>query len=196
MLTNTSKIWKYFSNIFISIDQLGNVVAGGNPDNTISARVGYYNHHYPFEQGKVPWHWRWFEHIIDFTFYPVDGKGHCHEAYHHDAAEVFDNDVTNFLVGMAAAMIIIPSCICIALLLYFLRGMRLVRTRKISRISHLKRHLEKSIRLLHAAKLEAEEHPEENLSPWFPDCLTVLENSSLKLNMEIDRRATAKKKSF
>lgn len=46
MITNKSSIWRYFSNFFVAIDQLGNTVAGGNPDNTISARVGYYNEHY------------------------------------------------------------------------------------------------------------------------------------------------------
>ena len=36
----------YLVNFFVSIDQFGNVLAGGNPDNTISSRVGYYTEKY------------------------------------------------------------------------------------------------------------------------------------------------------
>jgi hypothetical protein len=32
----------YWLNVFIAIDQLGNAIAGGNPDNTISGRVGFF----------------------------------------------------------------------------------------------------------------------------------------------------------
>lgn len=33
----------YFKNILVSVDQLGNAICGGNPDNTISARVGFFS---------------------------------------------------------------------------------------------------------------------------------------------------------
>ncbi len=35
-----SKVGKYFLNILISIDQLGNTLLGGSPDETVSSRVG------------------------------------------------------------------------------------------------------------------------------------------------------------
>lgn len=34
------KICKYFWNILISIDQLGNTILGGSPDETFSSRMG------------------------------------------------------------------------------------------------------------------------------------------------------------
>jgi hypothetical protein len=76
MINKHSRLWQYISHLFISVDQFGNALAGGNPDNTISARVGYYNHHY-YETNKVPWYWSLFERIIDTAFYPVDGPAHC-----------------------------------------------------------------------------------------------------------------------
>lgn len=127
MITNKSSLWKYVSSLFISIDQFGNAVAGGNPDNTISARVGYYNHYHSFKGSGVPWYWRWFEKVIDTAFWPVDGVGHCHQAYHNDAGEVFDNRTTNFFIGLAAFILIIPSCLLIGLLLYTLYFLGIVK---------------------------------------------------------------------
>ena len=133
MITKKSKIWKYFSRLFLSIDQLGNALAGGDPDNTISARVGYYNHHYFPENEKVPWYWSVFEKIINVTFYPADGPNHCHEAYHNDAGEIFDNRLTDILVAIAATIIIIPSCIAIAFVLYLLSVLGIVKRKTIER---------------------------------------------------------------
>lgn len=159
MITKKTKIWKFFSHFFVSIDQLGNALAGGNPDNTISARVGYYNHHYNFESGKIPWYWSWFEKIIDFTFHPVDGPNHCHEAYHNDAGEVFDDStLTNFLIGIAATIIIIPSCIVIALVLYLLSALRLVKPKTIERDKNLIKRFETCCLILEGAQQEIEHH--------------------------------------
>ena len=115
MLTKNSPVWKYISHLFLSIDQFGNALAGGNSDNTISARIGFYNHH-ESPVRKVAGYWKFLEWVIDTTFEPVDGKGHCHEAYHNDASEIFDNYVTRFFILMAF-IIIIPSCILIAAIL-------------------------------------------------------------------------------
>lgn len=35
-----SKVGKYFFNILVSLDQLGNTLIGGDPDETISSRAG------------------------------------------------------------------------------------------------------------------------------------------------------------
>lgn len=159
MLTSKSSLWKFVSNLFVSIDQLGNAIAGGNPDNTVSARVGYYNHYYvPYESKGVPWYWRWFENIIDFTFYPVDGWNHCHEAYHNDASEIFDNRVTNFLIAIGAGVIIIPSCFLIAIILYTLYLFRIVRPRIIDRELNLHRRLNTSINGLINSDREIDEY--------------------------------------
>jgi len=72
--------------ILIAIDQLGNAIAGGNPDATISARVGYFSQkeHCPYQ-----WYWKTLEWIIDFTFYPIDGPNHCLHAFQRDKDEMF-----------------------------------------------------------------------------------------------------------
>jgi len=141
MITRKSKLWQYISFLFVSIDQLGNTLAGGNTDNTISARVGYYNYHYQYKDNKVPWYWKLLRKIIDKTFYPVDGESHCHEAYHNDAGEVFDNRITNFLIAIAATLIIIPSCVVIASVLYLLYALRIVNGKTIDRGRNLEKRL-------------------------------------------------------
>lgn len=95
---------KYILHLLISIDQLGNVIAGGNPDNTISARVGFYNHHYPDDQ-KVTFFYKAFEWIINTTFWPIDGPNHCHEAYHNDAGEFFDTGTKDWAVALLSILI-------------------------------------------------------------------------------------------
>lgn len=105
----------YLRNIFVSVDQLGNALAGGDPDNTISARIGFYNHHkhvngVSASPHPVKWYWKAFEDIVDTTFRPVDGDGHCHEAYHSDAGEFFDPHTKNWAVGVLSVLII-GSCI-------------------------------------------------------------------------------------
>ncbi len=158
MITQKTKIWQYFSHLFVSIDQLGNAIAGGHPDNTISARVGYYNHHYAFENNKVPWYWSLFETIIDTTFYPVDGPAHCHEAYHSDAGGIFDNRLTNFMIALAATLIIIPSCVAISLALYLLWGLGIVKRKTIERDKNLVKRFRSSSEVLTSAHQEINEH--------------------------------------
>jgi len=45
-------IGKWLLNILISIDQLGNTIAGGDPDETISSRLGKLKVKHG---GKIPW---------------------------------------------------------------------------------------------------------------------------------------------
>lgn len=129
----------YLINFFISIDQLGNVIAGGNPDNTISSRVGYYTRYH--ESDKNPWHWKIFEAIIDFTFYPIDGPEHCHQAYHSDAGEVFDENTSDILIAVLA-LLIIPSCLLISLILYPLLFLGVVSPKNIDRNKNMIQRLE------------------------------------------------------
>ena len=142
----------FLRNFFVSIDQLGNVIAGGNPDNTISSRVGYYNQHRKAGK-KAPIQWRIFEDVINFSFYPIDGKGHCHEAFHNDAGEEFDESTNNILVAILAAIIIIPSCIVISILLYLLFALGIVSPKYIDRNKNIKKRLR-----LAQAKLEGTLH--------------------------------------
>lgn len=70
----------WLPNILIAIDQLGNALAGGHPDVTISARVGY--HTLPGQPKSR--YWSLLRRVIDFTFWPIDGDGHCRQAYDSD----------------------------------------------------------------------------------------------------------------
>ena len=74
----------WLRNVLIGIDQLGNTVAGGNPDVTVSARVGY---NAKMVKGKTRHYWLLMELLINFTFYPDDGPNHCYEAYMADKNE-------------------------------------------------------------------------------------------------------------
>ena len=130
---------KFLSNFFVSIDQLGNVLAGGNPDNTISSRVGYYTEAF-YEEPNVPLKWKAFRSIINFAFYPIDGENHCKEAYYNDAGEEFDSGTSDWAVTILA-IIIVPSCIPIALILYSLYLFSLVSPKKINRGRNIKNRL-------------------------------------------------------
>lgn len=69
---------QYIYNVFVGVDQLANALAGGNPDGTVSARCGYNSKH---RGGR---YWPTLEAIIDYTFLPLDGPGHCWQAWEGD----------------------------------------------------------------------------------------------------------------
>jgi hypothetical protein len=121
-------IGQYFGNMLVSIDQLGNTIAGGDPDNTISARVGYYTHH---GETIIRPYWNMLEHIINITFWPVDGKGHCHMAYHNDAGEKFEVG-GNYFVYLVLTPIIILTCIPLCLFFYLLYILGLARPKSLN----------------------------------------------------------------
>jgi hypothetical protein len=58
------KIGQYFLNVLIAIDYLANAVAGGDPDESISERLGR------------EWPNSFMRKFVDFLF----GKNHCKEA--------------------------------------------------------------------------------------------------------------------
>jgi len=77
-MTNTLGYRGWLYSVLIAIDQLGNALAGGYADSTISARVGYnVRHAAPQRQN----YWRLLEGIINYTFLPLDGPDHCYQAY-------------------------------------------------------------------------------------------------------------------
>lgn len=71
----------YIGRVANGISQLGNALSGGNPDVSVSARIGYMN------TVKSNWFWQWCMRVVDFTFYPIDGEGHCIGAYNADKDE-------------------------------------------------------------------------------------------------------------
>lgn len=93
----------WFNRVLIALDQLGNALAGGNEDCTISARLGYLYLNRPS---------RWttaLMRIVDFTFKPIDGKYHCVKAYYFDREETF---IKGNNLGLAVlTLFVIPVCI-------------------------------------------------------------------------------------
>lgn len=167
----------YLSNLFVSIDQLGNVLAGGNPDNTISSRVGYYNKH-KSDSEKAPVQWRIFETIINFTFYPIDGEDHCHEAFHNDAGEEFDNNTKNILVAILATVIIVPSCLLISILLYTLYLFGIVSPKHIDRNKNITKRLNLAQAKLDGTLHELNEHKVEVNDTLKEDALKTIDSAT------------------
>ena len=91
---------KYWKRVLVAIDQFGNTICGGNEDSTISATVGYYS----LDEGSF--FWTTLEQIIDFTFYPVDYKGHCLKAYRADPNE-------DYRIGSKWALFVIAVLFCV-----------------------------------------------------------------------------------
>ena len=104
----------YLKNVLVSIDQLGNTICGGNPDNTISARVGYFA---TVSQSATKYFWKGLEKIINFTFWPVDGPNHCLQAFEEDPEEVFYDDNGDVFRALISAFIVV-FCIPISTILY------------------------------------------------------------------------------
>jgi len=67
--------------IFIWIDKRFNFVSGGNIENTISGRVGYYANQANI---SVRWFWWTLQFVIDLTFYPLDNHHHCRDSWTRD----------------------------------------------------------------------------------------------------------------
>lgn len=64
----------YIRNLLIAADQFGNALAGGNPDATVSGRVGF---HASTAEGSQRLFWRSLAKAIDWALLPVDGPHHC-----------------------------------------------------------------------------------------------------------------------
>lgn len=97
--------------VMIAIDQLGNALAGGHPDATISSRVGYYSVH----GGRIIYYWKLLELIIDFAFYPVDGPDHCKQAWKEEGDKPFQ--LGSDTARLVLSMFIVVTCPLIALAL-------------------------------------------------------------------------------
>ncbi len=103
--------------VLIAIDQLGNAIGGGNPDSTVSARVGHFSKITTRVMSLPKYaYWKTLERIIDFAFYPIDGKNHCAKAAEADLHGRYErgNDITQILLSMIVAVV----CLLIAVVLW------------------------------------------------------------------------------
>lgn len=73
------RIGKYLLNVLIGLDQMGNAVAGGDPDETISSRLGKLRRRHG---GTIPWY-RPLSLSIDWWLDKID-PGHCLDAIEAD----------------------------------------------------------------------------------------------------------------
>lgn len=101
----------WIGGVLVAIDQLGNAVAWGNPDATISARTGYFANEV---ETTFKLYWQCMEWIINFAFYPIDGPDHCHREYLKDKDQ--HNEAGSDLVRGVLGIIIIVSCIPISII--------------------------------------------------------------------------------
>lgn len=110
----------YWFNVLVAVDQLGNAIADGNPDNTISARVGYFA-----SAGckcRLKPYWKTLERIIDATFEPVQGPGHCYNAWLAEADEA--DTQGSYIARVILGVFVAAGCLVISL---FLRLALLIR---------------------------------------------------------------------
>ena len=108
--------------VLIGIDQLGNALTGGNPDSTVSARVGYFSEN---SLKRKPF-WKTLQAIIDSAFYPVDGPRHCYYAWQSDIDGQFRRG--SKILRALLIIIVLIACVLIAVILrilvFFIRPWR------------------------------------------------------------------------
>ena len=98
-------------NVLIAIDQLGNAIAAGKPDVTISARVGEFAQR---KKDRMWGYWKFLEGVINWAFKPINGDNHCACAYkdlERDDRDSEGNDIARFILSI----FILISCPLIAL---------------------------------------------------------------------------------
>lgn len=74
----SNRVTRYLFRVLVSIDQLGNTLLGGRPDETISGNVGY-----NAKQGK-PWALR-AEKVINFI---MRSPTHCRDSIEYDERKI------------------------------------------------------------------------------------------------------------
>lgn len=74
----------YLKRNLVAFDQALNAICDGNPDNTVSARLGYFRSTYPDERL-----WKILSGTVDTLFWFIEGHSHCYRAYLNDRHETF-----------------------------------------------------------------------------------------------------------
>ena len=107
--------------VLVAIDQLGNAIAGGNPDATVSARCYYFAR---LHDNMLKYYWRFLEWLINFAFYPIDGPQHCKQAHENEPDEEFypGSDITRAILGIFVIIACIPLSIILRLAVIIVPG--------------------------------------------------------------------------
>lgn len=91
-----------------ALSQAANALIGGNPDVSISARIGYNGYH----NNNVLW--MLCQVIVDYTFYPLDGWNHCYNAYKRDIKEEYNSDLFGRVGIVLMSIIMLIACSVLA----------------------------------------------------------------------------------
>lgn len=74
-----NKAKSYILEVLIAFDQLGNALAGGHADQTVSGRVGWHANY-----GNHIIRWLFPQAVINWGFSPVHGDNHCLDSIEFD----------------------------------------------------------------------------------------------------------------
>ncbi|PPD36750.1 MAG: hypothetical protein CTY18_02910 [Methylomonas sp.] len=104
-------IFNWVFQMLIALDRLSNAFAFGNSKSTVSARVGYNALKVRVHKHRHYWarYWLAMETLIDFTFYPLDGPGHCLNALEDDCEH--KHELGFDFVRILLTLVIVPACV-------------------------------------------------------------------------------------
>lgn len=116
----------YLKRVLIAVDQLGNAIAGGNPDATISGRIGYFakNSH-----KSVRLYWLLMQFIVDATFYPLDGYNHCFDSYLNDKNEEY-RPAKLVIAFFGLSLITVVSCLILIIPFYIFWAIGVIKRKR------------------------------------------------------------------
>lgn len=89
----------WLANVSTAISRLANATSGGDCRCSVSGRVGHFS-----RKKKNSRYWRNMERLIDHTFEPIDGEGHCLQAMGREAGFKHGHDVGLVVLTMVAAI--------------------------------------------------------------------------------------------
>ena len=109
----------YIKRVLRMLSQAGNTIAVGDTDVSISARIGYnYLNHRNL-------YWSICKNIVDFGFYPLDGKwNHCVNAYKKDTEENYDTGKGSIIGLVLMTIFMLLGCIIISIIGWSYHGIK------------------------------------------------------------------------
>lgn len=110
---------KWLHEVLLAKDRLGNAMAGGWSENTVSGRVGYFavTTDMHSSQGKF---WRYLAHTVDWAFEPIDGPVHCFQAYRGEQDRMLKKnryESGSDAARVALTLLALPVCLVLGSLL-------------------------------------------------------------------------------
>lgn len=104
-------------NILNGVSQLGNMLSSRHADISISSRVG---------KGALDSikFYLFLQLVIDYTFYPLEGKGHCLNAYKNDPKEDFEFGKDGIYSKTVISLFVCTICPILAVLFWTYYGVK------------------------------------------------------------------------